>query len=138
MKILFVCKYNRFRSKVAEALFLKHCADEKIEINADSCGILIDEARPYVSEITKLLLSQKKAHVKNEHSKRVSPYLISWADKIIIVADNVLLEGVFPKNKTEVWAVKDASEHDPIGSLRAVEEIDKKVIALVLNIKKHP
>src|SRR3989344_5555569 len=138
MKILFVCKYNRFRSKVAESLLLKYCADEDIDINVDSCGILIDEARPYVAEITKLLLAQKKAHVKNEHSKRVTPYLISWADKIIIVADNVLLEGVFPKNKTEVWAVKDASEHDPIGSLRAVEEIDKKVIALVLNIKKHP
>ena len=131
MKISFVCKYNRFRSKVAEALLLKYCADENIDINVDSCGILIDEDRPYVAEITKLLLAQKKAHVKNEHSKRVSPYLISWADKIIVVADNVLIEGIFPKNKTEVWDIKDVSEHNPIGVSKIIDEIDKKILEFI-------
>src|SRR3989344_7388023 len=131
MKILFVCKYNRFRSKVAESLLLKYCADEDIDINVDSCGILIDEDRPYVAEITKILLAQKKAHVHDERSKRVTPYLISWADKIIIVADNVLLEGVFPKHKTEVWSVHDASEHDTLMVSKIIADIDIKVKDLV-------
>jgi protein-tyrosine-phosphatase len=135
MRILFVCKYNRFRSKVAEALFRKYCADADLEVDTDSCGIVIDESRPYVAEITKLLLAQKKAHVKNDISKRVSSYLVSWADKIIIVADNVLMEGVFPKNKTEVWGIKDVSESNPLDVSRIIEEIDKKVKELVSKIK---
>lgn len=137
MKILFVCKYNRFRSKVAEALFLKYCSDEEINVDTDSCGILIDESRPYVAEITKLLLAQKKANVKNEISKRVSSYLVSWADKIIIVADNVLMEGVFPKNKTEIWGIKDVSESNPLDVSKTIDEIDLRVKGLISRIKKH-
>lgn len=137
MKVLFVCKYNRFRSKVAEALLLKYCAEESIDVDTDSCGILIDESRPYVAEITKLLLAQKKAHVKNDISKRVSSYLVSWADKIIIVADNVLMEGVFPKNKTEVWDIKDVSESNPLDVSKTIDDIDLRVKGLISRIKKH-
>ena len=106
---------------MAEALFLKYSREAGLNVAVDSCGLLIDEMRPYVAEITKTLLRQK-----NEKSKRITPYLISWADHIVIVADNVLLSDLFPKNKTEVWRVSDASEHDFLAVARIIDEIDIK------------
>ncbi|MEK6840924.1 MAG: hypothetical protein AABX79_03145, partial [Nanoarchaeota archaeon] len=44
MKILFVCKYNAFRSRVAEEYFNKVISDKKIKgVNVISRGIIIGQ-----------------------------------------------------------------------------------------------
>jgi len=49
MKILFVCKHNRFRSKVAEAFFNKLKKNKKIK--AESAGLVLDKLRPYIEKM---------------------------------------------------------------------------------------
>jgi len=130
MNLLFVCKHNRFRSKVAEALFLKYCKNKNIHVK--SCGISVDELRSYVADsVKKILKEDYGVGIVDEVSKRITEDDIKWADKIIIVADNVLLSGVFPLDKTEIWKISDASELDVESIKKSVKEIDKKVKELV-------
>ena len=131
MKILFICKYNRFRSKVAEALFNKYNKNKVHE--AKSAGVIVDIIRPFVSQIIVVELSKMRAEVAEEKSQQVNDSLIEWADKIIIVADNVPVE-LFPREKSEVWPVKDASELDVESTRRSMKDIDKRMKEFVKKI----
>ena len=123
IKILFVCKYNRFRSKVAES-FLAHFGSETFSVK--SSGVMIDELRPYVSETTKIILREKGISVVSDKSHLINHELISWADKIVVVADNILTD-IFPKSKLIVWKVHDASEHDELRVREIIGEIENLV-----------
>ncbi len=96
MNILFVCRHNRFRSKVAEALFKKHN-----KCNVKSAGIRLDLDRPYVAPIVKEVLLEYGVNRLDDTPKLIDSLLIRWANKIIIVADNVD-SSIFPKEKVEV------------------------------------
>lgn len=77
----------------------------------------------------------KKVQVKDESAREINDELIDWADKIIVVADNVPLE-TFPREKTEVWKISDCSEYDIDCVSKAVKEIEVKVkeLAKRLNV----
>jgi protein-tyrosine-phosphatase len=127
-KILFICKHNRFRSKVAEALLKVY--DRQGRFEAKSAGMHLDVLRPYVAENVKKVLAEKGAVVESELPVLVDELAIKWANKIIIVADNVSAKN-FPKDKVEVWAVKDCDELDLDGIKREVSNIEKKVLELL-------
>lgn len=82
-KILFICRYNRFRSKFAEAYFNKINTNDKIE--AKSAGLFkgnkIDKGIYDLAKKHKLILTKKP--------QSISEKLLEWQDTIIIVADNV-------------------------------------------------
>jgi len=114
-KILFVCKANRFRSKSAEALFNKYNEDKNNEVK--SAGVQLDVLNPFVAQ-----------NVINES-------LIKWADKIIITADNVSPD-IFPKEKKEVWLIKDASENDRAGIKRGIDDIENRIKEFLKRLRK--
>ena len=132
MKILFICKYNRFRSKCSEALFNKYNKDSTNEVK--SAGIMLDFMNQFVAGNVISELKKRGAKVANEKSQMVDEHLIKWADKIIISADNVSI-GLFPKEKTEQWMVRDASEHDIIGTRESVDNIENRIKDFVKRIK---
>lgn len=134
MKILFICKYNRLRSKIAESLFRYHDKDKKHEIK--SAGMRSYFLSPYIVEKAKKMLEQRGARVEDESSNMINDYLIKWADKIIVVANDVDFK-LFPKSKTEVWEVEDIAEkEDKIVSLK-IDEIEQKVIKLIEKLNKN-
>ena len=133
MNLLFVCKFNRFRSKVAEAIFLKLNEDETVEVK--SAGLLIDLMRPYVAPNVRKALEKRGYNVVNETSRRIDDYLLGWADRIVIVADNVSAD-LFPKGKTEVWGIGDCDEGDEEKIGEIVGKIEVKVRSLIASIKK--
>lgn len=134
MKILFVCAHNRFRSKVAEALFNKYNKNKGNEVK--SAGAALDPLYHYVHENVVNALAEKGAKVVDEQSVQLDEHLIDWADKIILVADNVNPE-LFPKEKLEIWKIADCEQHD-IGPIKdRVEKIDKKVKELVRRLKEQ-
>jgi protein-tyrosine-phosphatase len=124
IKILFICMHNRFRSKVAEALLKFYDKRGKFEVK--SAGMQLDVLRPYVAENVKKVLAEKKVFIENGLPVLVSKQAIEWADKIILVADNVSAED-FPADKTEVWAVSDCSESDFEGIKREIGNIERKI-----------
>ena len=132
MKILFICRHNRFRSKVAEAIFSKlDCEDE-----VKGAGAELDFKRLYIAESVKEIMKKRGYVLNEEKSQQVNRFLINWADKIIIVANDVSPEG-FPKEKTDVWKIEDTNQEDYEGIERIVGKIEKKVKDLVKRIKKE-
>jgi len=100
--ILFICRNNQLRSKMAEDFFKK--SNKNPKHNARSAGILAGNI--------------------------INRDLIRWADRIIIVADNVsssMIEEKYGK-KVEVWGVSS-------NSISLYREIEEKVRALLNELK---
>ncbi|MBC8500247.1 MAG: hypothetical protein ISS25_01100 [Nanoarchaeota archaeon] len=125
MNVLFICKWNRFRSKVAEAYF-----NERIKGSAHkakSAGFI------YNLPISKEIFDITKKAGLNITSTPVGLdlELLRWADEIIITADDVppyiFDEKEIINRKITVWEFKDEDESDEAGQLKLVEAIKKKI-----------
>jgi protein-tyrosine-phosphatase len=129
MKILFVCKYNRFRSRVAEAAFKKLNKNKKI--TAESAGLI--KGHYPLSEL-QVRLARKFGLNINGKPKGVSAEKLDNADKIIIVADDVpKIIFNYPSyiKKVEVWNVKDEWFGNIKNNESTIKEIIKRVESLV-------
>lgn len=132
MNILFVCKHNRFRSRVAEAYFNK--INKNPEIVAKGVGVYadnspLDEDEGRISKENGINISGKPQQI-NEN-------LVTWADKIVIVADDVdkkLIKNSDKKN-IEVWKIKDVDDAQDRNEAieKTVRKIMKKIDGLVKN-----
>ncbi|MEI6731500.1 MAG: hypothetical protein WCK90_02345 [archaeon] len=129
MKILFVCKYNRFRSKIAEAFFNKYNKNPKNE--AKSAGPIEGQAiSPEILEVAK-----KNNLELTSKPQGLSSALLVWQDLTIVVADNVPKE-LFNEQakygkKTEFWDISD-SQSDKIEEMQPiVKSIELKVKDLI-------
>ncbi len=134
MKILFICKHNRFRSKVGEAIF--NTLNKNKNIVAESAGILIDEMHLYVGENVIKIMKEKGYDVRGI-PRRVDVRKINDYDYLIIVADNV--DPMFFKNsykgKIIWWKIKDCDEKDLNSIRERVEDIEKRVRELIKEMK---
>jgi len=125
MNILFVCRYNKFRSKIAEAYFKK--LNNNKSINVRSAGIF-----PSSTPLDKLQVRvAKKFGIKpSGRSKPVSTDLLRWQDRIIVVTDD-FPKGLFnygPYNpKVVIWKIKDEMEGNEKETENITEQIMKKV-----------
>ncbi len=128
MKILFVCKYNRFRSKVAEAIFLALNKNKKIKVR--SRGMMLDKKNHYVARSV-ISIMRKKGYKVGGKSARIRKKDILWGDKIIVVADNVRLRN----RKVIYWKVSDVSQSYFQGIKTRVNSIEKRVRNLISNLK---
>ena len=132
--ILFVCRYNRFRSLIAEALFKKYNKDKSIKVKSASPI----KGQP-LSDNVKQLAKEFNLSIK-EHPTGLTSRIMMWQDTTIIVADNVP-ESLFDKNKEYgkeviVWKIRDA-ETNSLDELRKItKEIESKVINFVSSLKK--
>ncbi|MEK6860092.1 MAG: low molecular weight phosphatase family protein [Nanoarchaeota archaeon] len=135
MKILFICKHNRFRSKVAEAIFNKLNKNRKIK--AESAGILIDELHLYVAESV-IKIMKEKGYDIGGIPRKVDSSLINNYDLLVIVANNVNPEFFKESFKGKIiwWKIKDCSALDINGIRKRINEIEKRVKKLIreLNI----
>ena len=84
MKTLFICKHNRFRSKVAEGIFNKLSKENK----AKSAGLILDKSRPYICKNV-LDVMKEKGYKIIGGSKVLDKNKLKDYGLIVIVADNV-------------------------------------------------
>ena len=125
INILFVCRYNRFRSRIAEAYFKK--INKNKNIKARSAGLI--KGLPLNPETVK---EAKKFGINIQGKVRgLSSLLMRWQKITIVVADNVP-SIVFNKNKrlgkrVIVWKIKDANYEDKKDIKRVIKEIIKRV-----------
>ncbi len=133
MKILFVCKNNRFRSRVAESYF--NSVNENKKVFADSAGIIVGAPlTKYQSNVA------RKAGLRIDGRPRgLSSKLILSRDLIVIVADNVP-SSIFKDRSYSVnvvkWGIKDVYVKDEKKILKTIEEIKSKVRSLVKKLEK--
>ena len=126
-KILFVCKHNRFRSKIAEAYFNKINKNKKIQVK--SAGLVTGKkvAPSVVKEI-------KSFNGKVDRTSRnLTEDLVRWPDITVIVANNVPKS--FFKNygsKIIVWKIPDTTQ----GNVKEINRISNKIIKKVDKLNK--
>jgi arsenate reductase (thioredoxin) len=133
MNILFICKFNRFRSKVAEAFFIKLNKNPKHK--AKSAGIIRG------SKISKeIKAAAKDFGIKiNSQPQGLSTKLLKWQELAIIVANDVpkeiLADNKKYKKKLEVWKIPDTDNNNQEGMDKIISEIEKRVKHLVEELK---
>ena len=125
MKILFVCKHNRFRSKVAEGVFNK--LNKNKENYAESAGMILDDSRPYIEENV-VNIMKEKSHDVSGIPKQINKSLAKNFDKIVIVADNVDKRFFNDfKGEVKIWKISDCGASDVKGIKKRVDEIEREV-----------
>jgi len=135
MRILFVCKYNRFRSRIAEAYFKKVNKNPKIQ--AESAGIIqgwfpLDKTEVEIAKEFDLDIIGKPRALSTE--------LLRQQNKLIVTADNVpvsIFERVMIADKTPcsfteksnlmLWKIQDEEK----GNKESIRKIIKSIIAKV-------
>lgn len=135
MNILFICRHNRFRSKVAETIFKK--LNKKKEIRAESAGILIDEARPYVAKNVVKIMRERGYFIGNKISRQITSDRINDYDLLIIVADNLEKEFFVSsgfKGKIICWRMSDCDENDLKGIRKRIKDIEKHTQKLIARL----
>ena len=129
MNILFVCRFNRTRSRIAEAYFKKINKNKNIKIK--SAGLF--KGRSVGNEDIKLA---KKFGIDIRGKVRaISSKLLVWQNLIIIVADDVP-KSIFKRGARNiiVWKIKDSQyQKDPE---KLVKDIIKKVDKLSKKLEK--
>ena len=125
MKILFICRHNRFRSKSAEAIFNKLNKNKKVK--AESAGFLLDEAHLYIEKSVLNILKDKGYSAKGL-PRQLTRELLDKFDVLVIVADNI--DPAFFqdfKGKLIHWKVPDCSCEDIPRIKEIIEDIEKRV-----------
>jgi protein-tyrosine-phosphatase len=134
MNILFVCKYNRFRSRVAEKYF--NNINKNKNIHVWSAGIIKGN---YPLNKREVAAAKAEGIYINGKPKGLSTKLLRETDLIIIVANNVP-KSIFNyngfKGKTKVWRVKDLTDGESKVLIeRRVKKIMRKVRRLVKRLE---
>lgn len=129
MNILFVCKYNRFRSKVAEDYFNK--INKNPELKAKSAGII--KGSP-IDQIEKRICRSLGIDLRGS-PQGISTKLLKWHNVIVVVANNVPIE-LFKDNKKYgkkliVWRIPDAKSDSEAEIMQIVNQIKLKLDSLI-------
>ena len=129
-KILFICKYNAFRSRVAEEYFKK--INRNKDISAISQGFIIGGKS---DEVQRKIARKFGINIIGK-SKPVNLKELLEADKIIVVADDIP-EIMFNywtkplKSKLEIWKIPDEQKRNSKNIENIIKNIMKRVEKLV-------
>ncbi len=131
MNILFICKYNRFRSKIAEALFNKFNKNSKNK--AKSAGMI----KGSQLDKNQVKVAKKRGIELKGGPVGLSTKLLKWQDVVIIVADDVPME-IFKDNirygkKLIIWKIQDAQDDNDEETERIISLIEEKIKDLIKN-----
>jgi len=126
MNYLFICKYNRFRSKVAECYFKKINKANQVKSAGLLPGIPIDE---------KIKNTAKKQGINVVGKPKGLDYsLLLWANKVIIVGNDVpisILDVIKGEKEIISWRIPDVDDNDIQGRIKTIKKIQKRVDQLM-------
>ncbi len=133
-KIIFVCKYNRFRSIIAEAFFNK--LNKNKSMQAKSAGLIQGSS---ISGEVFALAKDLRLNIK-KNPEIMTTELMKWADTIIIVANDVS-PILFEDNRKEgkdviLWSIFDAQSDSSEEIKGIANKIEKKVTELVKKLSQ--
>jgi len=132
-RVLFVCRYNRLRSILAEGFFNKYNKNKNIKVKS-AAPI---KGRPLGTNVKKIA---KKHKIKiKKHPDGLTSSLIAWQNITVIVADDVP-KSLFKKNikygKKVIWyKIKDASSNDFDKVELVSKNVEKKMKKLARKLR---
>lgn len=128
MKILFICKYNAFRSRIAEEYFKKVNKNKKIQ--TISRGFIMDGKAD--SEQVKLAKNILGINISKRNPLPIRLQDLLGANLIIVVANDIpqIMFNYKPlslKNKIIFWKVKDEQMRNKKNIKKIIFTIKRKV-----------
>ena len=137
MKILFICKHNRFRSVVGEVIF--NALNKNPNIIAESAGPSASTCRQFINpEVIQVMRDKGYFIDATRKPRQVTSELVKDYDLVVIVADDV-----DPKffsdysGKIILWKISDVTEANEEQITDRVNKIEKRVRALVKKMEKE-
>ncbi|MBT3405017.1 hypothetical protein HN832_03785 [archaeon] len=125
MKIIFVCKHNRFRSQLAEGFFKKYNKNKKIKVS--SGGIF--QGIPIAKNVKKVA---KEFGIKLTKPSGIRERDLLKIDKIVVVANDLPLSLFKPRFQNVIgWKISDTSQYNLKSIQKIAREIEIKVKELV-------
>ncbi|MFA5856574.1 MAG: hypothetical protein WC867_04400 [Candidatus Pacearchaeota archaeon] len=133
MNIIFICRHNVFRSRVAEFYFKKYNKNKNIK--AISGGLIkgIKNNKGQIEAFKDLNINPNKF----TKPKNISVDILRKQDLIIIAADDVPIELFNNKSyvkKVIKWNIKDVTYDNKLHSIESINLIEKKVKNLIKSI----
>ena len=132
MNLLFICKHNCFRSKVAEAYFNK--INKNKHIHVKSAGLIKGScSKPITVKAAREMGLQIKGC-----SRGLSSKILVWQNMTVIVANNVppeIFNHKYFGKPLIIWKIKDTGSKNKAEIKRIIKIIIKKVDKLVLDLK---
>jgi len=126
--ILFVCKYNRFRSKTAEAFFKKF--NKNKNYTASSAGLIPGD---YPLDKEEVKIAREFGIKIKGKPKPITTDLLKKMDTMIIVADNVpakIFRNKYYGRKEYVWKIHDSVNNKANETKEIISKIEKKSFGL--------
>jgi protein-tyrosine-phosphatase len=138
MKILFICKYNAFRSRIAEEYFNKINKNQKIKVI--SRGFIYGgDADIEQQKLAKEILG---INIAKRNPLQLTLNDLKTSDLVIIVADDIPKKmfnyklGVFVK-KIVFWNIKDEQNRNIKNIKKIILKIKRKVNKLNKKLEKR-
>ena len=136
INVLYVCRYNRFRSRVAEEYFNQ--INKNRNVHTDSAGLIMG-SQPLTKEELKIPKNMG-LNLSRKSPKGLSTDLMRKTNWVVIVADNVPKK-VFSvskiKRKITVWKMKDMVHGESKALIeKKIRKIMKKVRKLVKKLER--
>ena len=133
-KILFVCKYNRFRSQIAEQFFKKYSKDKNI--SARSAGIF--KGLYPLNKTESNSAKEFGIEIKKE-PEAISIEVLRNIDVVVIVANDVpkelfLYEGRYLQ-EVEKWEIPDNFDGNQDRIKRIIRKIELNVKDLIKKLE---
>ncbi len=131
MNLIFVCKYNRFRSRIAEAYFKK--INKNKNLHATSSGVF--KGLPVAENVIKIGKEWRINTGGQTRGLHESEFVD--ADLIVVTANDVPVS-LFKRFKGKVirWKIPDISQSNKKRIEEIMKEIFKKVDVLVRQLRK--
>jgi len=130
-RIIFICKHNVFRSRIAETLFNR--LNKNLQFKAKSAGIIIGQ-HPNKNQAD--VIKKRGIEIKGNPAG-LSIKLLDQQDIVILVANDVP-PSIFPKKYTKkliVWKIPDVTNGDKREIDRVIRLIEKGVKDLIKKLK---
>lgn len=121
MRILFICKFNKFRSRIAESYFKKINKKCKVRSAGIFRGTKTNEEIVEIAKEFGIVINLKRK------PRPLTTKLLRWQDLIVVVAEDIpkkLFENVSAVKKIIFWRIPDTTLDDK-------EEI-RKIIKLIM------
>ncbi|MDO8528452.1 MAG: hypothetical protein Q7S06_01000 [Nanoarchaeota archaeon] len=139
MKILFICKYNAFRSRVAEAYFKKINKNRNVHVLGSRGFIMGGHSDKVQREVSKKLLG---INIDDRTPRSITINDLKEATKIIVVANDI------PKimfnywsapimKKVVLWKIKDEQKRNKKNISKIVLAIKRKVDKLNRRLERR-
>lgn len=136
MKILFICKYNAFRSRIAEEYFRKINKNPKIKAISRGLimgGISDKEQRKISKEFLGIDISKRNSMPLKIQDLLESDLIIVVANDIPKIIFNYQLVNL--KKKIIIWGIKDEQKQNTKNIKNVVLSIKEKIDALVKKLE---